>query len=141
MEYWYVLDGIKIKTQHVGKASGKTTLDFYKQIHKNDFSIDSKITADSNVTLRNGYSIRTCGEYEVVYTIKDNVVWESYVLIDGYLISVNACGYSHAESAEQAYATFMTSPKYAAFSPLFSDDQETFEAVVMGMAQPKAEVE
>ena len=140
-EYSYYLDDVWIIIQYVGTKA--TTLSTYAERRKISITADSSATLQSDTLVNNGYKTEKCGEFDVVYTMKDGEKRDASIVIDGFFILVLPCVEVSAyfDTEEQAYANFMTSPKYAAFSSLFSDDPQTFEAAVMGMAQPKGEVE
>ncbi len=139
--YCYYLDDVCILIRYVGTKA--TTLSAYAEHQKISITADSSATLHPDTLVDNGYKTAKCGEFDIVYTMKDGAKRAVSIVIDGLYIAVRPCVEVSAyfDTEEQVYADFMTSPKYAAFSPLFSDDQETFEAAVMGMVQPKAEVE
>ncbi len=142
MEYHYLLDDVIITVTSLTGSTNETTESYYKRHYNDSSSEDMTLNQNSTASLINKYEVRKCENYDVVYTMNHGVKEDAYILIDGFFIRITSTGLFAEESElEQRYSTFMTSPKYAAFSALFSDDQETFEAAVMGMTQPKAEVE
>ena len=140
VHYFYVFDNnLYITMDYVGNDPSETTLSHYAKRQGLSMSEDSIVVFDPNAQIENGLSVRSYGNCDVVYVVKNSLKRAAYILIDGFYIMIsNTAASDYFGTVEQDYAEFMTSPKYAPFAALFADDQETFEAAVMSMVEKAA---
>lgn len=142
IRYAYAFDNLYITMHYVGNDPSETTLSHYTKRQGLSMSADSTAVFNPNAQIENGLSVRSYGSYDVVYTMENNLKRAAYVLIDGFYIMIsNTAASDYFDTVEQDYTEFMTSPKYAPFAALFSDDQQTFETAVMSMVKKDNAVE
>ena len=128
IHYWYYLDDIYIGVDYVGNYTSKTTSQHYAYL--NGLSTNSELSEMTNV---NSILVRTHGSYEVVYELTNNIKKRANILIDDFYITVDFNAYSTNSTIAHDYETFLTSEKYVAFAPLFSDNQKAFETAIATM--------
>lgn len=133
MCYRYYLDDVCVT---VFPMKQRSLIDCYSEHRQETLTVqDLAAYSAESITAQRGHVLRTVGDTEVIYYVKDGVTREAHVMMGNAYVIVNCAIYSDKNTVAQEFADFMTDEKTAAFAKLFSSDDVVLQSVIANADQ------
>jgi hypothetical protein len=136
LAFRYYLDGMLILISPI-KETNQQTLEYFTKQYNIDSSKISSYSSDLN--LDNGYILRHSENFDIIYTVENNIKKHATFVVDGFRVTINSVARSSASTMALDYQAFLSSPNSAPFAALFSNNEQVFQSATRKVTSIKKE--